>query len=137
MQSGILYQHTLKHSILISDDEQAIRESLYLFLKEEGYDCQSAKDGGETIDKACSKQFDLVILDLNMPRSHGLVALKKIKECHPKTIVIILTSYYDIEDAAIALKLGASKLLLKPIDFDELLDIIEDILSKKKVNPSN
>lgn len=121
----------MKRSILITDDEQAIRESLYLFLKGEGYDCKCAADGNEAVQMACSNRFDLIILDLHMPHSHGLEVLKQIKDCSPEAAVLILTSYYELEQAAEALLLGATKMLLKPIDFEELLDVIEGLVETK------
>lgn len=115
----------MKQFILIVEDEQAIRESIQLFLTEEGYECNYAEDGKKAIAKACSEKYDLIILDLDLPHFNGLEVLKKVKECYPDTVVLIITAYYDIEQAAEALLLGASRMILKPIDFEELLAVIE------------
>lgn len=122
----------MKRSILITDDEPAIRESLALFLTGEGYSCEVAKDAQEAIEKANNHSFDIILMDLRMPRQNGLEAMKKIKKIDPDTIFIVITAYYHIEEAAMALKHGAAALLLKPIDFDELTSVIQQHLSKKK-----
>lgn len=121
----------MKRSILITDDEQTIREALSLFLSEEGFVCEVAKGGQEAVEKARCHPYDVVLMDLHMPRQNGIQALQKIKEYRPSTIIIILTAYYDVEDAATALQKGASTLLLKPIDFEELLDTIHQHLAIK------
>jgi len=119
----------MKHSILIVDDEQTIRESLHLLLQGEGFDSECAKDGREALNLALDRKFDLIILDLHLPKINGLDVLKQVKEHCPDTIVLIVTSYYDLEIAAEALLLGASRMILKPIDFEELLDIIANLLN--------
>ncbi|MDZ7692192.1 MAG: response regulator [Balneolaceae bacterium] len=122
----------MNRSILITDDEPAIRESLALFLVGEGFTCQVAKDGREAIEKAAATSFDIILMDLRMPRQGGFEAIQKIKENNPHAVFIIITAYYHIEEAAIALQHGASALLLKPIDFDELTSVINRHLPKKK-----
>ena len=121
----------MKHSILIVDDEQAIRESIHMLLQGEGYDCTHAENGKEAIRKACSEFYNLIILDLHLPMFNGLEVLKKIRECSSDTVILIITCYSDIEQAAEALLLGASRMMLKPIDFEELLEIIDSLLDSR------
>lgn len=120
-------------SILIIEDEQAIREALSLFLNGEGYECQIAKDGPEALEKIRLHSFKAVLLDLHLSRQDGLKILEHITKQNPETVVIILTEYYHIDEAVTALRHGASKLLLKPIDFDELLEVIDQQLSLKNM----
>lgn len=119
----------MKKSILITDDEQTVREALSIFLTEEGFSCEVARNGHEAVAKVRNHPFELVLMDLHMPRQNGLQALKRIKEHRPEAVIIILTAYYHIDEAAAALKSGASALLLKPIDFEELLDVIKEHLT--------
>lgn len=124
----------MNKSILIIDDEQTIRESLHLFLSEEGFLCQVAKDGQEAVEKICSTKFDVILLDLHMPRQKGLNVLAHVKKNSPKSIVIILSEYFHIDEAALALRQGASKLVLKPIDFEELLDVVKQQIDIKNTH---
>ncbi len=118
----------MNKSILIVNNDQTIRESLSLFLTGEGFNCQTAEDGLAAEELVQKKAFDIVLLDLNVPRQHGLFILDLIKEKHPKSTVIILTPYYHIDDGIMALRRGATKLLIEPIDFQELLDVINQQL---------
>ncbi|MDX1637608.1 MAG: response regulator [Balneolaceae bacterium] len=116
----------MNRSILIVDDDQTIREALSIFLTGEGYTCHLAKDGREALEKLCSVPVDLILLDLHMSRQQGLNVLDQIMESSPDITVIIITAYYHIDEAAKALKKGASRLVLKPIDFEELLSVVNE-----------
>lgn len=118
----------MKRAILIADDEEAIRQSISIILKEEGYDCVEVSDGLSAIDSACAQNLDMVILDLFMPRKSGIEALAEIRRCRPQLPVLMLSSYYDVETAEETIRKGAVQYLLKPIDFDELLAAIHGIL---------
>jgi DNA-binding response OmpR family regulator len=119
-------------SILIIDDNQTIREAMSLFLAGEGFSCTVAKDGAEAVKEILAHTFDIILLDPHLPRRSGLNILQEVKRLSADSIILILTAYYSIDEATLALQQGASQLLLKPIDFEELLEAITQSLDLKK-----
>jgi CheY-like chemotaxis protein len=121
---------TKKSSILVVDDEDALRTVLSSELMNEGYDVRSASDGDEAITEIQKSPFDLVLLDIKMPRMNGFEVLKFIKESHPKTKVVMLTGFADLKNAIESKKLGADDFVSKPYDLVDLLTTIERVLSE-------
>jgi len=121
---------TKKSSILVVDDEDALRTVLSSELMNEGYEVRSANDGDEAITEIQKTPFDLVLLDIKMPRMNGFEVLKFIKESHPKTKVVMLTGFADLKNAIESKKLGADDFVSKPYDLVDLLTTIERVLSE-------
>lgn len=117
--------------ILIADDEEGIRESLNLILGEE-YDLTFAKDGEETLARLRREPFELVLLDIKMPKMDGLEVLKRIKGNGVSTPVLVLTAYQSVELAKEAIKLGALDYLPKPFDREQLLNSVRGVLAQVK-----
>ena len=117
-----------KTRILIADDEEGVRESLNLILGEE-YELVFAKDGEETMAHLRRGPFELVLLDIKMPKLDGLEVLKRIKGNGMSTPVLVLTAYQSVELAKEAIKLGALDYLPKPFDRDHLLRTVRGILA--------
>jgi DNA-binding NtrC family response regulator len=107
--------------ILVVDDEDIIRDSLFYVLEKEGYEVQKAENGKTAYEKMLGEHFDLVITDIEMPVMKGTELLEKIKTLNVQTSVIIITAFGSLETAITALRNGASDYILKPIEFDELL----------------
>ena len=97
---------TKKSTILVVDDEDALRTVLSGELANEGYDVKAAADGDEAIGEVEKTPFDLVLLDIKMPRVNGFEVLKFIKEKHAKTKVVMLTGFADLKNAIESKKLG-------------------------------
>ena len=117
--------------ILIADDEEGIRESLSLILGEE-YDLAFTKDGAETLAKLQQETFELVLLDIKMPKLDGLEVLKQLKaHGHTKTPVVILTAYQSIELAKEAVRLGALDYLPKPFEREQILNAVRGVLARR------
>ena len=94
----------LEDRILVADDEQSMREFLDIMLKREGYKVTLASHG-EEVSKLIDKDiFDLVLLDIRMPKIDGIAVLKKIKATSPETIVIMITAYASADTAIKAMK---------------------------------
>jgi CheY-like chemotaxis protein len=120
-----------KNSILVVDDEDALRTVLSSELESEGYIVATAADGDEAISILQGKVFDLVLLDIKMPRVDGFEVLRFIKERYPATKVIMLTGFADLKNAIESKKLGAEDFVSKPYDLVDLLTTIERVLTSE------
>ena len=116
-------------SILVVDDEHSMREFLEIMLDKEGYQVATAAGGGEAINILKKKDFDLVITDIRMKETDGLQVLKKCKELHPKTVVIMISAYASTSTAVEAMKWGAYDYLPKPFKVREIKTVIHDALA--------
>lgn len=116
--------------VLLVDDEEALRTTLAGELTNEGYKVKEAADGDIAIDMVKREDFDVVLLDIKMPRIDGFEVLKFIKSHHTETKVIMLTAFGDMQNAIQSLKLGASDFASKPYDFHDLLATITRALAK-------
>ena len=113
--------------ILIADDEEGIRESLSLILGE-AYDLTFAKDGEETLATLQREPFELVLLDIKMPKLDGLEVLRRLKGNNFSTPILILTAYQSVELAKEAVKLGAWNYLPKPFEREQILAAVRGVL---------
>lgn len=119
-----------KSHILVVDDEEALRTVLSSELLGAGYDVSTASDGDEAISTVQNKKFDLVLLDIKMPRVDGFEVLKFIKKTYPSVKVIMLTGFADLKNAIESKKHGAEDFVSKPYDLVDLLTTIERVLSE-------
>lgn len=110
--------------ILIVDDEKALVEIMAERLKHRGFDVQAAFRGAEALTKLQDRDADVVILDVRIPEMDGLETLRAIKRIRPLTEVILLTGHASVEAALEGMKQGAHDYLIKPAEFDKLLDRI-------------
>ncbi len=111
--------------ILVVDDDMDLRSSVVSALSEEGeYQVDQANDGEEAVNRVRANQYDLVLMDVNMPRLSGIEALKEIKAHDPSIVVIMLTAFSNIRDAVEATRLGAFNYLEKPVKSDHLVYMI-------------
>jgi DNA-binding NtrC family response regulator len=120
-------------SILIIDDDEAIRDSCSQALKKDGYKVKTAKDGMEGLRLFKEESFQVVLLDLRLPGANGMEVLSKIKEENPETPVVIITAYASIESAVEAMKRGAFNYLAKPFSPEELRVITRKALKSREV----
>lgn len=117
-------------SILIIDDERAIRNVLKDILTNEGYSIDEASDGEEGFKKLQSGNFDAVLCDIKMPKLDGLEFLLKVKEDNLDIPVIMISGHGNIETAVDAVKKGAYDYIAKPPDLNRLLITIRNALDK-------
>lgn len=117
--------------VLVVDDDQALRLSIRSALESvKKFSVEEAFDGVNALEKikaapANTRPFDIVILDVDMPRKNGLATLKEIKELDPGIIVLMLTAHATVEVAVQAVKDGAYNFLAKPISSEELINLID------------
>lgn len=117
--------------VLVVDDDADLRLSVTSALSENHFVVEQARDGEEAVNKVKAGAYDLVLLDVNMPKMSGMEALKEIKEFDPSIIVIVLTAFSNVRDAIEATRQGAYNYLEKPIKADNLVYLIEKALKAK------
>ncbi len=114
-----------KTKILIAEDEKVQREFLRGFLEKEGFSVEAAANGREALQKLERQFFDITLLDYKMPELDGLQTLKELRRLYPDLPVVMMTAYGTEKTAVASMKEGAVDYLTKPIDFEELLLIIQ------------
>ncbi len=124
-------------SILIIDDSPEILTQFHNFLKEEGFEVDTALDGQSGIAKIEKKFYDLIVTDLKMPGIDGMQVLKHVQENSPDSLCIILTGYGTVKNAVEAIKLGAFDYLTKPIKLDEILITLKRALEYRHLRREN
>jgi DNA-binding NtrC family response regulator len=124
-------------SILVIDDEAAIRESLEVLLSLEGYTITMAVDGEEGLRTLDRDSFDLVLLDLALPGQSGMELLPQIKEKQPLLPVIMITAYGTVDNVVEAVRAGAENFVQKPWDNEKLLADIRSAIARRKAEEEN
>ena len=122
-----------KMSIMVVDDEEIVRESLFHWFKKYGHVVETASSGFEALDKLENYPFHILFVDIKMPGMDGIELLEKVKTEYPDTIIVIITAYGSIESAVKAMRIGASDYLLKPFKPDQLSLVMERISHQKKL----
>ncbi|MCE5193985.1 MAG: sigma-54 dependent transcriptional regulator [Nitrospiraceae bacterium] len=107
-------------TVLIIDDDDAVRDILKEHLGDEGYDVISCSNAYSGLEIFRSFKVDLVMLDLVMPDTNGIEVLKKIKKLNPRSVVIMMTAYGSIENAVDAMRSGAFDYITKPFNLDDV-----------------
>ena len=121
--------------ILLIEDEPGIVLTLTDRLTGEGYSVESATDGESGLERATSEPFDLLLLDLMLPRMGGFDVCRELRKRGIETPVIMLTARGQVVDKVVGLKLGADDYVTKPFDMSELLARIEAHLRRTPVAP--
>jgi DNA-binding NtrC family response regulator len=118
-------------SILIIDDEKAIRKTLAEILSYEGYKIEEAADGEEGLKKFSSTTFDVVLCDIKMPKMDGIEFLEKARELNADVPIVVISGHGNIETAVEAVKKGAFDYISKPPDLNRLLITLRNALDKQ------
>ncbi len=116
--------------ILIVDDEEAIRRTLRDILEFEKYNVEEARDGMECLVKLKKTKYDVVIMDIKMPRLDGMDALERVQVLSPDTPVIMISGHANIDTAVEAVKKGAFDFISKPPDLNRMLITIRNAMDK-------
>jgi DNA-binding response OmpR family regulator len=119
--------------ILIVDDDDEIRELLEFDIASSGYFVDSAKDGLEGLNKALNNAYDLVLLDVMMPKMNGFEVCKNIRQAKLSVPVLMLTAKGTIDDKTTGFDCGADDYLVKPFDIQEVLLRIRVLLRRNSV----
>ena len=123
-------------SILLVEDEYALRMTLGDRLRQEGYVVECATDGDEGFTKATQLPFDLIVLDIMLPRRDGLDVCRGIRESGVITPILMLTARGRTVDKVSGLKIGADDYVTKPFKMPELLARIEALLRRAPTRPA-
>lgn len=107
--------------ILIIEDEKRLAETLAQIMEEQRYQTEIVNNGADGLDYALSGQYDLVLLDVMLPKLDGLEVAKRLREAHISTLILMLTARDEIEDKISGLDCGADDYMTKPFDSGELL----------------
>lgn len=122
--------------ILIIEDEVKIARFLELELSHEGYQVEQEHDGRKGLERACSNNYDLVLLDVMLPSLNGMEVLRRLRQIS-ETPVIMLTAKDDVTDVVMGLDIGADDYMTKPFAIEELLARIRVALKRKKASVSH
>ena len=126
-----------KISILIVDDEESVRESLYSWFVEDGYHVESAENAKRALSILESGSFDIILADIKMPGMDGLEMLRRIKLLKTDSIVIVMTAFATVDTAVQALKDGAFDYVTKPFDPDDLSHLIRNASKQITLSEEN
>jgi len=119
-------------SVLIIDDEAAIRDSLETLLVMEGFQVTMAVDGASGLEQLAQREFDLVLLDLALPGESGMELLPRILEMQPGMPVIMITAFGTVSNVVEAIRAGAENFVQKPWDNEKLLADIRAAIARKR-----
>jgi DNA-binding NtrC family response regulator len=121
-----------KPRILVIDDDEGIRKVLSSALEDAGYAVDIAESGKEAIEKTKANFYNLALIDIRLGDMQGTKLLTDIKETTPKMVKIMLTGYPALQNAVDAVNKGADGYLVKPVDIDELLQMIKEHLKRQE-----
>lgn len=127
----------MNKKLLVVDDETDIRELLEFDLSHSGYDVDVACDGNEGLQKALSGKYDLILLDVMMPKINGFDVCKNIKEHNPSQPVLMLTAKGTINDKTQGFDSGADDYIVKPFDIQEVLLRVRALLRRNGSQEKN
>lgn len=117
--------------ILVVEDEEKLLESIREGLVHSGYVVDTALDGEEGSFMAFTNDYDLIILDINLPKKDGFEILREIRERDKEVNIIMLTALSDVDDRVRGFDLGANDYVLKPFHFEELKARIRSLLRRQ------
>lgn len=126
-----------KISLLIVDDEESVRDSLYNWFIEDGYEVDCAENAKIALTLIESHNYDIVLADIKMPGMDGLEMHRRIKSLNKDAIVIVMTAFASVETAVQALKDGAYDYVTKPFDPDDLSYLIRNATSQIQLKSEN
>jgi DNA-binding NtrC family response regulator len=126
-----------KISILIVDDEESVRDSLFSWFTEDGFRVACAENAKKALLMLESDHFDIILADIKMPGMDGLEMLRRIKSLKSDAIVIVMTAFATVDTAVKALKDGAFDYVTKPFDPDDLTHLIRNATKQISLSTEN
>ena len=127
----------MQKKILVVDDDDEIRELLEFDLAHSGYSVDTACDGMEGLNKAVNNYYDIILLDVMMPKMNGFDVCKNLRKAQPEIPVLLLTAKGTIGDKTQGFDCGADDYLVKPFDIQEVLLRVKALLRRNPDNSQN
>ncbi|RKS98358.1 response regulator transcription factor [Flavobacterium sp. 123] len=118
--------------ILLLEDDFTLSKEIVSFFDSKSFQCYPFYDGSLLVKKYKPNDYDLIILDINVPGKNGIEVCKAIRELDKKTPIIMLTAFSEIEDKLTSFEYGADDYLVKPFHFQELFARVNSLLRRKE-----
>ena len=118
--------------ILVVEDRESLRRMLERALAQEGYKVSTSADGEQAASRLAKESFDLVLTDLKLPGMSGIDVLRASREAQPRLPVVVLTAFGTVGTAVEAMKLGAADFLEKPVEIEDLFQLVESLLGEEE-----
>ncbi len=126
-----------QRSILVVDDDAAMREMLVSLLEEHGFAAQAAARADEAVERVRETEFDAVLSDIRMPERSGFELLGELRDIRPDLPVILMTAFGSIDSAVEAMRSGAFDYITKPFKRDEVIVVLERAFSQRALEEEN
>jgi len=124
-------------TILIVEDDKKLSNILKFAMKNERYSVDIAIDGEEALEKAMKNNYNMILLDIMLPKKDGLIVCKELRDHHIHTPIIMLTARGTLDDRVTGLDLGADDYMVKPFGMEELVARIRTVLRRRKTADSD
>ena len=118
--------------ILVVDDEDIVLESCQAVFELHGFEAQFAPSADKALEVMKNNGFDLLLIDVKMPKKDGMYLMRKIKEQWPDMPIIVMSGYYTTETIQEAMRMGATTFIAKPFEPDELMETIRNVIAKEE-----
>jgi two-component system nitrogen regulation response regulator NtrX len=127
----------MRESILIVDDEAGVRAALAGILGDEGYAVETVESGEDGLVALEGRHYDLLLLDVWLPRMDGLETLERVRALDPELPVVVISGHGNIETAVKAVRLGAQDFVEKPLSLEKVLLVVKNTLRQRKLEAEN
>jgi DNA-binding NtrC family response regulator len=124
-------------SILVIDDEEVLLKALDRYLKTQGYEVAAFSDWEKGVEQARQRSFDLLLVDLMLPRTSGIEVIRKVKEVQPGLVSIVMTGFGTIPSAVEAIRAGAYHYVTKPFDLEDIGSLVAKALEHAQLREEN
>jgi two-component system response regulator AtoC len=130
-------RHVPFNHVLVVDDEESMRHLLSVILTDRGYEVRAVSNGEDALRELSSRDYDLVLSDVRMPRMDGLVLLRRALELHPELTFIVMSAYGTHDTAIEAMKAGAYDYVSKPFKPDEVVLVLRKAEERLRLSREN
>src|SRR3989442_7528022 len=127
----------MREYILVVDDEAGVRASLTGILGDEGYQVEPVDSGEAALAALEGRRFDLLLLDVWLPRMDGLEALSRVRALDPEVPVVVISGHGSIETAVKAVRMGAQDFVEKPLSLEKTLVVVRNALRQRRLEAEN
>jgi two-component system response regulator HydG len=128
---------TEARTVLIVDDDAAMRQMLESLFREQGYAVQEAGSADEAIERARETEFDAVLSDIKMPGKSGIEMVGELRQLRPETPVVLMTAFGSIDSAVEAMRAGAFDYITKPFEPEAVLLTLERAVERRALEEEN